>query len=303
MYSPLQRVVLNQLAGIRWLRAVKDRISTIPPQYEDVEYSLSVTRQHVGALKECGLDTLKDRVIVEIGPGGNLGNALILAVAGAQRVYCVDNYRHVDFQSRLASFYRRLVDRILDDPSAALSGVMDSVSTERIRAALDDVITCGADTIAFNEERIRYLAPCEAEAIPLPDASVDVVFSQAVLEHVRQPAQVCREFARVLRPGGWTSHVIDLRDHFDASGLQMLRYPRWLWELMSSHSHGHVNRARAPHFESYFRDSGFELLRSDATEKLPNASALLGRVDEEFSGLSVDQLAIVGLAVVGRRGS
>ncbi|WP_242149395.1 class I SAM-dependent methyltransferase [Sphingomonas sp. BAUL-RG-20F-R05-02] len=39
--------------------------------------------------------------------------------------------------------------------------------------------------------------------IPLPDNSVDIITSFAVLEHVANPAQVVDEIYRVLRPGGW----------------------------------------------------------------------------------------------------
>ncbi len=40
-------------------------------------------------------------------------------------------------------------------------------------------------------------------AIPLPDASVDVVVSCAVLEHVSNPKKTASEITRVLKPGGW----------------------------------------------------------------------------------------------------
>jgi SAM-dependent methyltransferase len=42
-----------------------------------------------------------------------------------------------------------------------------------------------------------------AGAIPLPDASVDIVFSCAVLEHVSNPEKTASEITRVLKPGGW----------------------------------------------------------------------------------------------------
>ncbi len=42
-----------------------------------------------------------------------------------------------------------------------------------------------------------------ADAMPLPDASFDVVVLTQVLEHVRRPGVVLSEIARVLKPGGW----------------------------------------------------------------------------------------------------
>jgi SAM-dependent methyltransferase len=38
--------------------------------------------------------------------------------------------------------------------------------------------------------------------MPLPDASVDLIMSRSVFEHLTDPAAVYKEFARVLRPGG-----------------------------------------------------------------------------------------------------
>jgi len=38
--------------------------------------------------------------------------------------------------------------------------------------------------------------------IPVPDASVDLIMSRSVFEHLTDPASVYREFSRILRPGG-----------------------------------------------------------------------------------------------------
>lgn len=42
----------------------------------------------------------------------------------------------------------------------------------------------------------------DLSAIPLPDATVDVVMSRSVFEHLEDPVTVYRELSRILRPGG-----------------------------------------------------------------------------------------------------
>ncbi len=42
----------------------------------------------------------------------------------------------------------------------------------------------------------------DLSSIPLPAASVDVILSRSVFEHLTDPESVYREFARLLRPGG-----------------------------------------------------------------------------------------------------
>lgn len=52
----------------------------------------------------------------------------------------------------------------------------------------------------------------KAEALPLPDASVDYVFSNMFLHHVDDPARAIAEMARVVRPGGRVV-ITDLDSH------------------------------------------------------------------------------------------
>jgi SAM-dependent methyltransferase len=42
----------------------------------------------------------------------------------------------------------------------------------------------------------------QADAIPVPDASFEVILCTEVLEHVSEPINVIREFGRILAPGG-----------------------------------------------------------------------------------------------------
>jgi SAM-dependent methyltransferase len=42
----------------------------------------------------------------------------------------------------------------------------------------------------------------EHDAFPLPNASVDIVFSKSVIEHLHNPKYFMREIQRILKPGG-----------------------------------------------------------------------------------------------------
>jgi ubiquinone/menaquinone biosynthesis C-methylase UbiE len=74
----------------------------------------------------------------------------------------------------------------------------------------------GADIESSPEvaQRIRtdaHFVTFDGERLPFGDASFDFVYCKQVLEHVRRPAPLLAEVARLLRPGGWlagsTSHL------------------------------------------------------------------------------------------------
>ena len=100
--------------------------------------------------------------------------------------------------------------RALHDSLASLAADLD------LRAG-STVVDYGCADLKYRElfgADVRYLAadlPGNADAtieiapdgsLPLDDASVDVVFSSQVLEHVPDPARYLAECGRVLRPGG-----------------------------------------------------------------------------------------------------
>lgn len=62
-----------------------------------------------------------------------------------------------------------------------------------------DLATAYASSRGVNNVEFRL---CTQTEIPLPDASIDVVVSYDVLEHVQSPPDSVAEIHRVLRPGG-----------------------------------------------------------------------------------------------------
>lgn len=296
----IMRILRNQLAGLPVLRKLKDAVSRIPVQYTDPRYNLNVVVSHLQRLRQHGVRSIANWSILELGPGGNVGNAIILCAAGASYVCCVDNYRHVDFHRELVSFYQSLVALLRNDAQQLLA-VFPDLTREQIAANIDACFTPDTATFACKPGRIDYVAPCDGSSVPCESGRFDWIFSQAVMEHVKDPEGVCAENARLLKPGGFVSHQIDLRDHFQNDSLEMLKHSDRLWWWMASNSHGYVNRARAAHFEDYFRKYGLQVLQSEATERLADPGKVPRHCDARFATLSAEQLSIVGQFILGRK--
>ncbi len=65
-----------------------------------------------------------------------------------------------------------------------------------------------------------------AEALPLPDGSVEFAFANMYLHHVEDPARAIQEMARILKPGG--KLVITDLDSHDFTFLREEHHDRWM---------------------------------------------------------------------------
>ena len=96
-----------------------------------------------------------------------------------------------------------------------------------------------------------------AEAIPLPDASVDVVTVAQAFHWFDAPAALA-EIARVLAPGGGLAILWNERDESTAWVAEMSRLIRWHERTVSRYQHVDwaeiVARRRAVHAAAGARD-------------------------------------------------
>jgi SAM-dependent methyltransferase len=148
----------------------------------------------------------------------------------------------------------------------------------------------------------------DGRRLPFGDAEFDVVWSWAVLEHLRFPEVTIPEMRRILKPNGLVIARVDLRDHYHlVSGpwkervewLDCLRYPAWVWRAMKWYRAAYVNRLRYSDWLRVFADAGFEPvdIRPQRSELLKSAHRrlpFLQRYDE-------DDVSIFGIDVVYRR--
>lgn len=104
-------------------------------------------------------------------------------------------------------------------------------------------------------------------AVPLDDASIDLVHSGNALEHY--PAATLRGFLaeqrRILRPGALASHVVDHRDHLCHVDPRWPTHAHLAWSdavygSLFGHPLLHHNRLSPTELRALFEGAGFEVL-------------------------------------------
>ena len=132
----------------------------------------------------------------------------------------------------------------------------------------------------------------------LPDASIDLEFSNAVLEHVRLDVfdDTLVELRRLLRPSGLGRHAIDFRDHL-GGGLNNLRFTRARWESpLFAQSGFYTNRIRCAELLARLSRAGFGVRVLDA-HRWPALPLARPKLDAAFRDLDEADLRVWGADV------
>ncbi len=212
------------------------------------EWALEIFRKH---LEGSGLTMLKGSTVAELGPGNGLLTALYAKALGAERTWLVD-------AEELASEDVALFSR---GEEALLAAGLPTISMPAQTSMADAMERLNSSYLTNGLESMRAI----------PDGSVDFLFSNAVLEHIRMGefAETCREMQRILKPSGVASHQIDFRDHLQ-KGLNNLRFSARVWESEFMVRSGfYTNRLTLPAMTKVFQESGLSVeLRS--IERWPN---------------------------------
>ena len=88
------------------------------------------------------------------------------------------------------------------------------------------------ETFECDNSQAPYAIRGDVGALPFPSDSFDIVISRSVVEHLDEPPQVFREFARVLRPGGTV--VIITPNKYDYVSVIAALTPYWVHRALVS---------------------------------------------------------------------
>jgi len=185
-------------------------------------------------------ERLKGKDILEIGPGDNLGVALILLAKGARTLTCIDGFAPSSDANHNSHIY------------AAIYSALTAEERERV----SDVVALqpdGTATVGGDRLRVRYGVPMDADTSPLESRSYDIIVSRAVLEHLGNLEVGWKNMVQSLRLDGEMWHKVDFRCHtlFDQiHPLYFLTIPDGVWNLISRPDPT-LNRLRTPTYREF----------------------------------------------------
>ena len=118
---------------------------------------------------------------------------------------------------------------------------------------------------------IEYKVPWHASDV-VEEASVDMVLSQAVLEHVDNLPLTYEQMHRWLQPTGFMSHAIDFKSHGSANEWDgHWRYSDVTWKIISGTRPYTINRQPHSLHRELMTESGFHIV-NDITNELPSTN-------------------------------
>lgn len=232
--------LLREPAPVNW-RAEKKSPQQI---VEDVDYAMRIGRGYLNYAAACG--GVKGKRILEIGPGVNFGSSLMLKCCGAKTVAVSDRY--------LAAWQDDYHTRFYTELKKQLRTRQANWDT----ACLDELI---ASKSYVPEVIGRLPVPLENMA-DVKDGCFDIVFSNAVLEHLSDHERAFRELNRVSARGAYGFHQVDFRDHRDfARPLEYLMCSKANFEKLFRGCFGECgNQLRPSEMEQLWQANGFHIL-------------------------------------------
>jgi SAM-dependent methyltransferase len=239
---------------------------------DSARYCYSVWLRHLSILGSSGFRVAGAQV-GELGPGDSIGTGLAALLSGAKGYVGLDI---VPFAAKtdVPAIFEELVqmyvnyEAIPDDKEFPgvrprldsyafpqhLIDCSDLVSTaERIKRELDGGLS--------KSGRICYRVPWNSPEV-ITRSSLDLIFSQAVLEHVDGLDETYMAMWAWLKPGGYASHVVDFRAHHLSSFWNgHWAYGDLEWRLVRGRREFLLNREPLSTHLDCAQKSGFEVMQ------------------------------------------
>jgi hypothetical protein len=252
--------------------------------------------------------TIEGRHTVEFGSGWVPVVPLLFWLYGQETCHSYDVTRLLR-PSLVVMAARQLVEMAADPKSALSQWSLASIRPERQQQLAKAGQQGATGQQILVDCGFIYHAPTDTAATGLAAESVDIVFSNTVLEHV-PPDQIRRlieEARRILRPGGCMLHQIDPSDHFShgdpsISAVNFLQFSQKEFDGYNT-IFLYQNRLRAPDYRRLLLEHCFEIVcwQTQLNEKaLGYLSGSTLKVHPAFADFTAEELCITAIRLVAR---
>ena len=250
---------------------------------ESARYCYSVWLRHLVMADSNGLST-NLKTIAELGPGESIGIGLAALISGAEKYYAFDivDYataqKNIEIYDELVSLFRNKEDISGEDEFPGTEPYLSSytfpshiLTDDRLNAALDDhrleFIRQSVADVNISGSIIQYKVPWYDSNI-VEKASIDMIFSQAVLEHIDELKLAYQRMYSWLRPTGFMSHSIDFKSHGSADEWNgHWTYSDFTWKLIKGKRPYLINRLPHSQHIKLMNEAGFKVVY-DVTHQL-----------------------------------
>lgn len=238
---------------------------------------------------------LKDKSVIEIGPGPNYGSALIMLAFGAKPPITVVDPWIAPWDP---NYHPRVYKRVLE----LIESQQSSVDLSVLKAAANDD--------KHSSELLNLVEVSVENLNCLHENSFDLSVSNAVLEHVPDMTAAANELWRVTSEGGMGLHMVDLRDHsqFDAplDYLLKTRVEARKWYEYSEYHLGSLRRKMD--YDKIFTNARFKIIDDYITLRANHdyfkdfVVRLRATADAEYQRYPSDDLDVLGVMYVVNKG-
>jgi len=280
--SAFVHVIKNVLSYLPYVKSFRNSYMGSPFGPKDQDVGAWITRrqkqieQILSGFQDAwgDWDWIKGKSILEIGSGADSSVPLCFVMLGASAGHVSDVEDSIDFPVT----------------ATMVDAITASLAKFNLRYEMD------FPHAAYDQSRIRCHGCVTAENLEdrFGVASVDLIISTSVLEHVDNPELALGQMASVLSKGGRMIHAIAMGNHCCGRGesdrLGHLYYPDWIWSAMFSNRVGH-NRLRWFQWESLFAGAGFAIdFHACANVDPVEINAHRSYLAKRFRDMSDDQL-------------
>jgi len=247
------------------------------------------------------------KVVAELGPGDSLGIGLAALISGSEKYFALDVVRHADIK-RNESIFEELVDLFkgrepipgneefprvkplidcYDFPHDLLDGMHLEKALDRVRL---DKIKRSISHADDRDSMLEYIVPWDSKEIR-KEINADIIYSQAVLEHVNDLKHTHAVMYDWLKQTGCMSHQIDLKSHGTAKEWNgHWRYSDLLWKIIRGRRPYLLNRIPYSQHISHIRDAGFRVQYEQKT--LSDTIYTLSDLNPDFHSNTEEDLTV-----------